>query len=124
MTVSHPSTHADMLTIEEAPEEGPTKFHFYVWIGVMERNNPHTLWLRPLGLKHSEEHGRVGPLQHEVWLSIMDELFDDSSTLILCTDSAGAYFQAHAGIIEHFAVNHSEHEWSRPEKCWPTRRRW
>ena len=35
--------------------------------------------------------------------------------LILCTDSAAAYNHPHPAVLQHFTVNHSEHEYSRCE---------
>ena len=107
---------ADETVIKSFTEvvDGELPVHYYlVVLGVVERSNPNTLWLRFLPLKSSIGEGRVGPLEHQVWRDVMDEIFSEDTWAILCTDSGSAYFQKHAGVCEHHAVNHSEHEWAR-----------
>ena len=46
---------------------------------------------------------------------VCDILFDAESYLVNMSDGASVYTQSHPGIQQHHAVNHSEHEWTRPE---------
>lgn len=41
-------------------------------------------------------------------------MFSETSHLILMTDGAACYAPGHPGILEHYTVNHSEKEWTRP----------
>ena len=39
-------------------------------------------------------------------------MFDDESYIVNLTDGASAYTQKIAGILQHFAVDHQEKEWT------------
>ena len=79
------------------------------------RGQPETLWLLSVGLTRSQDKARVPALKHSIWRAACDALMDAESNFVHMTDGASAYTQPHCGILEHFAVNHGEHEWTRPE---------
>ena len=100
----------------EGVEDGRQVYYSWVIIGVMRRGDPASLWLREYPrITKSFDRARVAPEEKEVWLAVADELFDHTSNIVLMTDSAAAFFAPHPGIKQHFAVNHSEKEWTRPE---------
>lgn len=91
-------------------EEGkPVIYCYYVYLGVEERSNSSTLWMKSLGLHVSEEHGRVSPIEKAEWHSSAVEVFNETSNVILNTDGAVAYRDSEKlpGIVEHYSVNHS-----------------
>lgn len=67
------------------------------------------------GLTRSEEKARVPPLKGYIWQMASDTFVDEESYMVNMTDGAAVYVEPHPGIQEHYSVNHSEHEWSRPE---------
>ena len=81
----------------------------------MERSNPQTLWMAPVGLVTAEGTGRVKPLSPDFWQPIADRLFGEGANVILCTDGAVAYERKVAGVLQHFAVDRYNHVWTRPE---------
>ena len=100
----------------EAVEDGRMAYYSWVVIGVITRGDPCGLWLREYPrLTKSLDVSRVAPEEAAVWREVCDELFNDTTHAVLMTDSAGAFNTSHPGIVEHYSVNHSEKEWTRPE---------
>ena len=93
-------------------------YYWYVWLGVVSRGAIETLWLEPVGVTSSRGEARVPPLDKERWEEVCKRLFKGGETNgVLMTDSALAYrLVKPEGIVEHFFVNHSEHEYSRSEE--------
>ena len=92
-------------------------YYWYVWLGVVARGAMETLWLEPIGVTSSRGEPRVPPLDKERWEDACKALFKEGKTNgVLMTDGALTYrLVKPAGIVEHFTVNHTEHEYSRSE---------
>eukprot|EP00972_Heterocapsa_arctica_P106044 15620908-Heterocapsa_arctica.AAC.1 len=113
-----------LTTVCEADETRVGKFRvtingivfYYHWVllGVVIRGDPSCLWLLLVGLTRSADRSRVPPLTNAIWKQVCDTIFEGDSNMILMTDGAGIYEQQHPGILEHYAVNHQEKEWTRP----------
>ena len=105
-------------TLEGPPDgaEGPKEiiYHWYVYMGVVERGNTEFLWLTPVGVTTSRNNPRLPPLEKEKWMAVCSEVFNEETNGVLMTDSAKAYASYKpVGIAEHFTVNHQEKEYSR-----------
>lgn len=96
-------------------EAGVVVYYHWVLQGCVVRGDMTSLSLWEYGVTRSEVVGRVEPAQKERWLSKCNELFDANSHIVLMSDGAHCYKAKHEGIVQHFSVNHSEHEWTRPE---------
>jgi hypothetical protein len=112
--------------------EGETHY-YYVWVGIEQRGSPSHLFLRPCissdsemfpGVTHSNGEGRVPPLTSTCLDSILEEAFTPQTNAILMSDSALAY-QAlplgKHGICGKYLVNHTDHEYTRPEQARPNK---
>jgi hypothetical protein len=96
-------------------EAGVVVYYHWVLQGCVVRGDMTSLSLWEYGVTRSEVVGRVEPAQKERWLAKCHELFDSNSHIVLMSDGAHCYKAKHEGIVQHFSVNHSEHEWTRPE---------
>ena len=76
-------------------------------------------WLIEVGISESREVGRVPPMEKAIWEAVCVAIFRDNARLILMTDGAACYQLNYRdscpAVLEHYRVNHSEHEWTRPE---------
>ena len=115
---------SDETVIKMMKEEGSDIWWFYILFGFMERSNPCTLWLKSSGIKKSEGEPRCPQLEAEFFEDCLDECFTEDTHANLFTDGAPAFGRAidykrtgekHVGIQDLYQVNHSEHEWTRPE---------
>ena len=53
--------------------------------------------------------------RQRIWCQVADVLLDAESYMVNMTDGCQAYDLPHVGIAEHYAVNHTIKEWTRPE---------
>ena len=93
----------------QAATQAPVKtHHFYVWLGVYQRGTQ-KLWLKELGLKRSEGHGRLPPLSPDLWAEVCLAIFRSDANIVLMSDSALAYTLRPLpnGIVDAHHVNHS-----------------
>jgi hypothetical protein len=99
--------------------DGKLTFFHWVVLGVVVRGDPTKIWLFEVGITYSQERSRVPPMEKDLWKQIMLTIFGTNAGLILMTDGAACYHchypHDHSGVLEHYSVNHSEHEWTRPE---------
>jgi len=95
------------------PETHVKTYHWVTFLGVVKRKAPKTLWLRALPVTTSVGEPRVPPLEKEVWAETARGLFSAGDNIVLHTDSAAAYSQKVAGVVEHHSVNHQQREWAR-----------
>lgn len=101
---------------EVDPQTGERVYKWYVWLGVVERGNLGSLWMKPIGVTESRGEPRVPPLSLDTWKGVIQQIFAPSTNAVLMTDSAQAYREVggpEQGIVEKHAVNHSAHEFSR-----------
>jgi hypothetical protein len=48
-----------------------TRHHWYVWLAVLVRGDLSSLWMKLVGLTHSDgDKGRVPPLSKELWAEV------------------------------------------------------
>jgi hypothetical protein len=100
-------------------ENGQLTHNHWVWLGVVARGDPTCIWLIEVGVTQSVELGRVPPMEKEIWEHVCLTIFPAAAKLVLMTDGAACYridYPKHCpAVVEHYRVNHSEHEWTRPE---------
>ena len=99
--------------------DGHLTYNHWVWLGVVARGDPTAIWLIEVGITHSREVGRVPPMEKDIWGNVCLAISTDNAKLILMTDGAACYQFRYPdscpAVLEHYRVNHSEHEWTRPE---------
>ena len=40
-------------------------WHYYVWLGILQRGDPEKMYLTPVGMTHSIGSGRMSPLSND-----------------------------------------------------------
>ena len=97
---------------------GQLTYNHWVWLGVVIRGDPTAIWLMEVGVTQSAEVGRVPPMEKDIWREVCLMLFL-LNCIILMTDGAACYQLDYPdecpAVVQHYKVNHSEHEWTRPE---------
>lgn len=97
-------------------KNGEEEVHMHwVWQGVVTRGDMTSLVIWEYGVTKSTGHGPIPPATHDKWKTKCDELFNKDSHVVLFSDGAACYEEEHEGIVEHHAVIHSNHEYTRPE---------
>ena len=88
--------------------------YYYVWVGLMQRGSPENMYLVPVGLTRSLDHGRLPPLRNEFWQSVCDKTLTSDSKVVLMTDAASAYRDVgHVGVVDKASVCHEDKEYAR-----------
>ena len=98
----------------KAWEDGKLYYYHNVILGVAVRGQPTLLWLLDVGLTRSAERSRVPPESLDVWMMVMNGIFEPGANLIQMSDTAAAFQQDHPALVEKFSVNHQEKEWTKP----------
>lgn len=71
----------------------PVKFFWYPWVGIVERGNPTTLSLYPMGVTHSTGEPRIPPISSEFWTPLGRAVFPEGANVVQMTDGAQTYLQ-------------------------------
>lgn len=85
-----------------------------VGLGILQRGNPMTLWLKPMPLTTSRRKPRVSQLKTDEHLALAEAKFSEANNAVLFNDSAVAFVNTnHPGINQKVDINHSERVWTR-----------